>query len=101
MFLTWKSAAVYDEENGQLTIFAVNRHLSDKLVLECDVRSFSGFEVIEHIVLENDDMRAVNTANSEQVKPHSGGDAVVNDGKLKAHLPKASWNVIRLALKDQ
>ena len=96
-----EAAAVYNEEDGELTIFAVNRHLSEGLQLECDVRSFSNFQVVEHIVLENDDLRAVNTADAERVKPHSNGKAVVNDGKLEAPLPKASWNVIRLALQKQ
>ena len=51
-----ESAAVYNEENEQLTIFAVNRHLKEGLELECDIRNFDGYEVVEHIVLENGDL---------------------------------------------
>ncbi len=93
------SAAVYNEEKEELTVFAVNRHLSDTLELECDVRSFENYRVIEHIVLENDDLKAVNTADEEKVKPHNGGGAQVIDGIVHASLSKASWNVIRLAKK--
>lgn len=91
-----ESAAVYNEENEELTIFAVNRHLEEKLELECDIRSFESYKVIEHIVLENPDLKASNSVAHQQVKPHSNGDAGLQDGSLYARLPKASWNVIRL-----
>lgn len=90
------SAVVYDEENEYLTIFALNRHLSESLDLNCDVRSFEGYQIEEHIVLENDDLKAVNTADEEKVAPHRGGQSQLDDGMLTARLAKASWNVIRL-----
>ncbi|MBB6672394.1 arabinosylfuranosidase ArfA [Cohnella nanjingensis] len=90
------SAVVYGEEAETLTIFAVNRHLSEALTLDCDVRSFEGYAVAEHLVLAHDDLKAVNTASEEQVKPHARGDASLDAGMLTARLPKASWNVIRL-----
>lgn len=92
-----EAAAVYNEEKEELTIFAVNRHLQEKLALNCDIRSFEGYQVVEHIVLEHDDLKAVNTKKEENVKPHKGGNAKVSDGMLEAMLPKTSWNVIRLA----
>ncbi|HEY0829418.1 MAG TPA: alpha-N-arabinofuranosidase, partial [Bacilli bacterium] len=45
-----ESTAVYNEELEELTIFAVNRSLDQVLLLECDVRSFDNYRVIEHIV---------------------------------------------------
>ncbi len=90
------SAVVYDEENEHLTIFALNRHLTDSLDLNCDVRSFEGYRIEEHIVLENDNLKAVNTADNEQVAPHNGGQSQLDDGILTARLAKTSWNVIRL-----
>ncbi|WEG14964.1 alpha-N-arabinofuranosidase [Pullulanibacillus sp. KACC 23026] len=91
-----ESAAVYNEANEELTIFAVNRHLEEQLELECDIRSFEDYQVIEHIVLENSDLKVANSVGKQQVKPHSNGNAGLQDGRLFAHLPKASWNVIRL-----
>ncbi|WP_096189021.1 arabinosylfuranosidase ArfA [Evansella halocellulosilytica] len=90
------SAAVYNEEKEEVTIFAVNRHLEEALVLDADVRSFEGYELIEHIVLENDDLKAVNTATSENIRPHLNGISTLHDGFVEAKLSKASWNVIRL-----
>jgi alpha-L-arabinofuranosidase len=91
-----EAAAVYDEENDRLTIFAVNRSLTDPLDLSCDVRSFEGYRIIEHIVLEHDDLKAVNLAGAELVKPHSAGNAKVSGGILESRLSRQSWNVIRL-----
>jgi alpha-N-arabinofuranosidase len=91
-----ESAAVYNEEKEELTIFAVNRNLEEELALEADLRSFSGYRVVEHIVLENSDLKAVNTSNREAVKPHSNGNAEIDGGIVNAVLSKQSWNVIRL-----
>lgn len=91
------SAVVYDEEGDALTIFAVNRHLSGSLELTVDVRSFEGYRIVEHTVLEHDDLKATNSPVEEKVAPHNGGNAKLDDGIVKAHLSKASWNVIRLA----
>ena len=94
---TLESTAVYNEENEELTIFAVNRDLQEGLLLECDLRSFEGYKVVEHIVLENDNIKQTNSAAAEAVKPHTNGDAVISGGQLSSMLPKLSWNVIRLA----
>lgn len=90
------SAIVYNEEAEELTVFALNRHLEEALELTCDIRSFEGYAVTEHIVLEHDNLKAVNTADLESVKPHTRGNAKARDGHVNALLSKASWNVIRL-----
>jgi alpha-N-arabinofuranosidase len=91
------SIAVFDEQTETLTVFAVNRSQEDSMLLECDVRGFEGYGVIEHIVLENDDAKATNKNNKNNVLPHSNGNAEVREGQLTTNLSKLSWNVIRLA----
>lgn len=93
-----EAVAVHNEEKGEVTIFAVNRSLDNKLSLQVDLRSFGDCSVIEHIVLEHDDLKATNTQdNPDRVKPHNRGNATVHDrSKVEAELSKASWNVIRL-----
>lgn len=90
------SSVVYNEERGELVIFAVNRHLESTMVVDVDLRSFDGFQVVEHVVLENDDIKATNTIHHERVKPHSNGQTFIEDSKLVGILPKLSWNMIRL-----
>lgn len=93
-----EAIATLDEEQDQLTIFAVNRGQEEALPLEGDLRSLPELEVVEHIALEHDDPKARNTRDTpDQVAPHSKGDASMRDGTLSATLPRLSWNVIRLA----
>jgi alpha-N-arabinofuranosidase len=92
-----EAVATFDEENEQLTIFAVNRDQGRPLSLEGDLRSVAGYEVVEHLVLEHQDLKARNTVeHPDNVVPRNGRDAAVQDGKLTALLPRLSWNVIRL-----
>jgi len=92
-----EAIAVHNEERGEVTVFAVNRCLDQPLRFELDVRSFGPCSLIEHLVLESDDLKAANTKdNPDRVKPHNRGNAKADGGKVEAVLPKASWNVIRL-----
>jgi len=90
------SAAVYNEENEEVTIFMVNKNLEESISLHADIRSFEDYRLVEHIVLENDDLKATNTADQQRVVPHNRGVSTLENGVLEARLPKTSWNVIRL-----
>ncbi len=93
-----ESAAVYNEENDELTIFALNRDLENNLNLECSIRGFQGLKIKEHIVLQSNDPLAVNSqADPFRVVPKNTGNAVLSDGIITADLSKLSWNVIRLS----
>ncbi len=91
-----ESIAVYNEEKEEVTIFAVNRNLDEDVTLVTDVRSFEGYSLKEHIVLENDDLKAVNGFGQEKVAPQTVNRSVLEDGTLTSDIHKASWNVIRL-----
>lgn len=91
-----ESVSVYDPDSEQLTIFAVNRTLDKDVEFKVDIRSFGGYRVAEHIVLENEDMKAVNSSAGEKVKPAFADRSKVEDGELCSLLHAASWNVIRL-----
>ncbi|UOQ50022.1 alpha-N-arabinofuranosidase [Gracilibacillus caseinilyticus] len=92
-------SVVYNEEKEELVIFATNRHLEKTLEVDIDVRAFEGYEVVEHVVLENEDAKAVNLAGQENVKPHSNGESYLDSGKLTGIFPKFSWNMVRLQKK--
>lgn len=87
------AAAVMDDA-GNVTIFAVNRDLTEDCLLDCDLRSFGAFREVTHTVLHHDDMKAVNTELTPNVvkpvavQPPKAGEPIL--------LPRASWNVIRL-----
>lgn len=92
-----ESVAVYNEEADEVAIFAVNRNLEEDVELATDVRSFEGYRILEHIVLENEDLKAVNGLVMEKVAPANADDRSKLDGGIVTSvLKKASWNVIRL-----
>ena len=87
------------KNDGEITIFAVNRSLEEDLAIECDLSAFAADSVIEQVYMTNDDMKAINTAdNPDNVIPEQGGDAKIENGVLTATLGKHSWNVIRIKL---
>ncbi|WP_336772471.1 arabinosylfuranosidase ArfA [Paenibacillus sp. MMO-58] len=97
-----EAISVFDEEQGLVTVFAVNRHIEEQMELSLDLRSFGEVSVIEHIVLESEDLKATNTkSNPRNVVPHACGRTTADNGSVQAILNKASWNVIRLQTKKR
>lgn len=91
-----ESVAVWNPEKEELTVFAVNRSVTDDLILECDLRSFEDYKLKEHIVLEHEDMKAVNSAGLSPVLPKTVTDRTEGDkGAFRSLLTKTSWNVFR------
>ena len=91
------SAAATLDDEGNVTIFAVNRDMAEDAVLRCDLRAFGELKLGEHIVLHHDDVKAVNTEeNPDCVAPCSVSDGRLDGGQLEIPLGKLSWNVIRL-----
>ncbi len=92
------SVILVNDEEETLTIFAVNKDLEEEMEVTCDLRQFEDYRVVEHIVLNHEDLKAVNTeADPMQVAPRNGGISKMDQGRLTAVLEKHSWNVIRLA----
>jgi len=95
-----ETVTVCNEEKNELTIFAVNRNLSESMDLEVNLYDFTNLKVIEHITLNHPDLKAVNSPKGERVKPALlSGTKLESSGstlRLTAQLPPASWNVIRL-----
>ncbi len=88
---------INNEEDETLTLFAVNKDLNEGVTLNCDLRQFEDYQVIEHIVLAHDDLKAVNTgAAPDTVTPRAGGESSIKDGVLTAVLGKASWNMVKM-----
>ena len=83
--------------DNSLTIFAINRSMTDEFLLRADLRAFGSLRVAEHSVLHHDDVKAVNTeAAPDTVVPKSGDPGTADGGILSITLPALSWNVIRL-----
>ena len=89
------AAAVLDD-NGSVNIFCVNRDMKDDYMFEIDLRSFGKMKIAEHILLHNDDVKAVNTEEApDTVVPAAGPGGEITDRKAVIRIPALSWNVIR------
>jgi len=93
------SATVYNEEAGEIAVFAVNRNLESALPLAIHLDGFDIEGVIGWMTLHHADLKAVNTEDEERVKPVPMEGAVWKDGTVRAQLPAASWNMIRVKVR--
>jgi alpha-N-arabinofuranosidase len=92
-----KLAAVHDEQAGTLTLFALNRSLTDEMPLRVNAGGFSKLVVEQALQLHDTDLKAVNTrTHPDRVKPSVLAGVRAEGNTLTATLQPASWNVIRL-----
>jgi len=96
---TLTSATVYNEEAGEIVVFAVNRDLKSAIPLTVHLDGFEVERVIEWITLHHADLKAVNTENDEPVQSVPMEGAAGADGVVRAQLPAASWNMIRVKVR--
>ena len=84
-------------DDGMITVFAVNRSLKEELPMTVELRGFKDqYSVEEVIALSHPDPKATNTEDSpKNVTPHASS-AVISDGLLSMTLEPLSWNVLRL-----
>lgn len=94
-------AATHDPAGGLLTLFIVNRHLTDIADLELDMAGFSPEAIVLHQVMEGHDLRDRNSPEMpDRVAPVDGSGAGLQEGQIRARLAPLSYHVIRLRLKD-
>ena len=87
-------AAATVDENGGVTIFAVNRDLTEDACLSVDLRAFKSFTRMKQTTLHHDDVNAVNTELAPNtVAPTQHPEAPFT---CEIRLGRASWNVIQL-----
>ena len=94
-------AAAVQNQDGTLSVFALNRSLDEAAPLSIELRGFGEYQVARHIVLQSGDPGDTNTKEDPfHVVPKNNGDAAVQDGLVQANLAPLSWNVIRLAKRQ-
>ncbi|MDR2535053.1 MAG: alpha-N-arabinofuranosidase [Treponema sp.] len=91
-----EAVGVHNMERRELTVFAVNRNLTEALDLTAGVYGFEQYQFIEHITLNHENLQAVNSAKEETVRPVVRHKGTIDGAVLEIRLPPASWNVIRL-----
>lgn len=85
-----EAVATVNEKEDELTVFAVNRSMTEESHLSLTFDKEISF--LTHLVVTGDDVKAVNSAKEERITEteRKDGDHIV--------LPPLSWNVIRFKL---
>jgi alpha-N-arabinofuranosidase len=92
-----KLAAVHDEQNRTLTLFALNRSLSEETHVKVEANGFSALETLQALQLHDEDLMATNTAAApDRVTPVALSEVKVSGRDMDLTLRPASWNVIRV-----
>jgi len=95
------TVAVENEEKGELTIFAVTKDTGGDIPTSFILQGYEDYKPVEHIVMQNDDIKAINTiARPDIVVPNKKPLSKMDKGVLEVLLPKLSWNVLRFQKKD-
>ena len=85
-------------DDGSVTVFCVNRDLSEPCLLDLDLRSFGDLRMTDHIVLHHDDVKAINTEeNPFNVAPATLPLTELDSGRAQIPIPPPSWNVLRFS----
>ena len=85
-------------DDGSVTVFCVNRDLSEPCLLDLDLRSFGDLRMTDHIVLPHDDVKAINTEeNPFNVAPATLPLTELDAGRAEIPIPPLSWNVLRFS----
>lgn len=93
------TVAVLSDNKNDIAIFAVNKDIKENIIANYHIKGFGEFRIIEHIVYQNDDVKKVNSKDYPfRVIPEIKNDSVIEEGILKALLPRLSWNVIRISI---
>ncbi len=94
------TAAAYNKETGELTIFAINRNWEDSNEIELDVSGFEGISFIEHIEMYTDDLSKRNTfENPDAITPVMNQETKFAKGILTGTVKPISWNVFRFKVE--
>ncbi|MDO4650534.1 MAG: alpha-N-arabinofuranosidase [Eubacteriales bacterium] len=91
-----ESIVVWNPEKEEIAVFAVNRNTEEDLELTVDLRSFEGYHLKEHVVLEHSDMKIVNSLGAEHVVPKNVDRTREEGGILTSQIVSKTWNMILL-----
>jgi alpha-N-arabinofuranosidase len=93
------AVATWDEDSGELSVFAVNRSVDEPAVLDLQIRQPTGLRLVEALTLANANPYAKATADDDvSLAPRPNDSARQLDGSTRVELPPVSWSLIRLAV---
>ncbi len=85
-----------DESTGQVTVFALNRNISENMDLNVALRGFGkSRKIVTALEIHHANMKATNTKDAQDtVAPRKLEHVTIKNDQLQATLKPGSWNVI-------
>lgn len=94
------AATAWDDENGSLNVFVINRSDKNEYPITLDFSGFEGYSFAEHIEMYTDDFKLKNTFdNPDALLPKTNTESKADGGELKADVKPLSWNIFRFEKK--
>ncbi len=91
------STIVHDPETGAVTVFALNRSVTDDLELSVDLRGVGELALASTSQLHDPDLKRTNTkAQPDAVSPKPNDTIRLENGRLTGVLKRQSWNVVAM-----
>ncbi len=88
------ASVIDDPQRGAATVLVLNRHASDEIELEVELRGLAQRRITTALELKHTDLKAINTKDREEVTPAPLAEASIAGDTLRAKLKPLSWNVI-------
>jgi alpha-N-arabinofuranosidase len=86
-----------DPEAQSVSVFMLNRHVTENVRIEVDLRAFPALVIDEHLVIGGQGFGDVNDQDHpDRVRTREGRGATVADGWLTLEIPPISWSAISL-----
>ncbi|GAB6090578.1 arabinosylfuranosidase ArfA [Spirochaeta dissipatitropha] len=90
-------SAVYNENNGELALFLINRSSVEAIDISVILDGFEEFSLSFHKIMTHEDHKAVNTKeNPDNVAPSDGSGLSIKQGRLQGKVQPLSWNCVVL-----
>ncbi len=94
------SIVVWNDEDGELVFFAVNRDEDNKQKVSLQLSDFKVDSVIESIGMTAADKKMTNQFQHDAVKPETVDNVKLGNGEAKVVLKPLSFNVVRLRINQ-
>ena len=88
------SATAWNEKEGRLTVFVINRNDKEEYPLMIDISGFKGYELEQHLELADCDLEFCSTYEVQAKAPIKNDEASFERGMLTTHVKPLSWNVL-------
>lgn len=90
------AASAWDEDNGVLNIFVINKNEENEYPLNIDIKGFDGYSVKKVTELAGRDLEESSSYGNEIFAPADKEDVTLEDGVVKTHVKPLSWTVFSL-----